>query len=57
VSWYGLCVYETVILMSYEVRVLLDRRWGEYGLDGQSANGVPSGMVQTKQLRRIGRRA
>jgi 4-hydroxy-3-polyprenylbenzoate decarboxylase len=45
------------IEMSDEVRELVDRRWDEYGLDGQSANGVPSGMAQTKQLRRIGRRA
>jgi 4-hydroxy-3-polyprenylbenzoate decarboxylase len=45
------------IEMSDEVRELVDRRWAEYGIDGRSGNGVPSGMVQTKQLRRIGRRA
>jgi len=46
------------IVMSEEVRELVDRRWSEYGLeDGRSVNGVPSGMGQTKQLSRIGRRA
>jgi hypothetical protein len=43
--------------MSDEVRDLVDRRWVEYGLGGQSTNGVHSGMAQTKQLGRIGRRA
>ncbi|HEY8646628.1 MAG TPA: menaquinone biosynthesis decarboxylase [Gaiellaceae bacterium] len=45
------------IEMSDEVRDLVDRRWGEYGIGGQSSNGVHSGMAQTKQLGRIGRRA
>jgi 4-hydroxy-3-polyprenylbenzoate decarboxylase len=45
------------IEMSDEVRELVDRRWAEYGLGGQSSNGVHSGMAQTKQLGRIGRRA
>jgi len=35
------------IVMSEEVRELVDRRWSEYGLeDGRSVNGVPSGWVR-----------